>query len=387
MKKIGLLLLGLLTMFSCEQEEMDDFVKSDLGQVQTRATSSIADFDPILELDGILVRIRNVGNTSRRYLSCVKSGTTVDLFTKDDGSGRQQWIIKNGRTIILPKGNNSISSDRYLVAAADNWSNLMVPKNPNNISLYSIFSNIGGAGLPGFWFKGLNNGNLLIQTGNGAFPVTDYYLKSESSTSSTLKFSTDNSTTLSQWHIDLIGECELVDLEYVMTPTDKFVPTQIVSDRDEYTNHSSSVQTWHYVVKSSVTESSNYSETQGVSISFTRGITVGLPNLLEDGGNVTVNNSIQQQSSRTWNFGQNKAVTNEKTRTGDIPVQPGETISLDAVLTTYKGTLTYVATLRKVGETKTFRMKGKWEGDCFSMFKAKTYSSATGKFLKEYILK
>ena len=50
MKKIILLLVGLLAMFSCEQEDLEGIVKSDTEQVQTRAATSIADFDPISEL-------------------------------------------------------------------------------------------------------------------------------------------------------------------------------------------------------------------------------------------------------------------------------------------------------------------------------------------------
>lgn len=53
MKKIALLLVGLLAMFSCEQEDLEAIAKSDIEQMQTRATTSIADFDPINELAGI----------------------------------------------------------------------------------------------------------------------------------------------------------------------------------------------------------------------------------------------------------------------------------------------------------------------------------------------
>lgn len=94
MKKICLLLVGLLAMFSCEQENLEGIVQSGAEQVQTRATtSSIADFNPIYELDGIPVNILNVGNTSRRYLSCAPSGSEMSLYTKDDGSLRQRWYI------------------------------------------------------------------------------------------------------------------------------------------------------------------------------------------------------------------------------------------------------------------------------------------------------
>lgn len=41
MKKICLLLVGVLALFSCEQEELGDFIDNDLTQLQTRAASSI----------------------------------------------------------------------------------------------------------------------------------------------------------------------------------------------------------------------------------------------------------------------------------------------------------------------------------------------------------
>lgn len=62
------------------------------------------------------------------------------------------------------------------------------------------------------------------------------------------------------------------------------------------------------------------------------------------------------------------------------------TMRLEAVLLMYEGTVTYVATLRKIGDTKTFRVKGKWEGSCLSEFRAKTYGVATGRLLNTYNL-
>ena len=59
MRKISLLLVGLLAMFSCEQEDLEGIVKSDTEQVQTRAVTSIADFDPLTELANIPVNVIN----------------------------------------------------------------------------------------------------------------------------------------------------------------------------------------------------------------------------------------------------------------------------------------------------------------------------------------
>lgn len=79
MKKICLLLVGVLALFSCEQEELGDFIDNDLTQLQTRAASSIADFDPISELVEIPVNILNVGNVRQKYLSCEAKGTDISL--------------------------------------------------------------------------------------------------------------------------------------------------------------------------------------------------------------------------------------------------------------------------------------------------------------------
>lgn len=104
MKKISLLLVVLLAIFSCEQEDLEGVVRSDAEPVQTRTATSIADFDPIAELNGIVVNILNVGNTSLRYLSCAKSGNKVDLYNKDDGSLRQRWYISFNSHIISMGG-------------------------------------------------------------------------------------------------------------------------------------------------------------------------------------------------------------------------------------------------------------------------------------------
>lgn len=68
MKKTGLL-LGLLALMACEQQELE-YMENNAGidmatpAVQTRAaTNSISDFDPLSELEGIPLNIINVGNS------------------------------------------------------------------------------------------------------------------------------------------------------------------------------------------------------------------------------------------------------------------------------------------------------------------------------------
>ena len=88
----SLLLVGVLALFSCEQEELDNFVESSgVGQVMRRAIGSSADFDPISELAEIPVNILHIGNSKQKYLTCKEKGTEICLTDKDDGSLRKRW--------------------------------------------------------------------------------------------------------------------------------------------------------------------------------------------------------------------------------------------------------------------------------------------------------
>lgn len=130
MKKISLLLVGVLALFSCEQEELDNFVESSgVGQVMTRAIGSSADFDPISELAEIPVNILNIGNSKQKYLTCKEKGTEICLTDKDDGSLRQRWYLKYGRTIVVAGGNNRVTSDTYGVVTPNNYLSSEIPDN------------------------------------------------------------------------------------------------------------------------------------------------------------------------------------------------------------------------------------------------------------------
>lgn len=100
MKKIIVLLVGLLTMISCEKEDLEGIVKNDAGQVQTRATSSIADFNPISELANIPVNIINVGSVKYKYLTVGPTEKYVWLAEVDDGSMRQRWYLKSDNIVL-----------------------------------------------------------------------------------------------------------------------------------------------------------------------------------------------------------------------------------------------------------------------------------------------
>lgn len=372
MKKISLLLMSLLALSSCEQEELSDFVKDDVNSLQTRTVSSIADFNPIDELADIPVNILNVGNTSRRYLSCVKSGTKVDLSTKDDGSLRQRWYVKSGN-IFLVGGNSSLT----------------LPSGSKIAVCFPIpdcsYPFLAGLSFPSPMMHGftLSGNSYYIRNVNPIFGSPGKYgryLQSNSQTGSDLSYKDTNPGKLALWDICPVGEYELVDLQYVRTTVDNFTPTELICDRDSYDNPSSGVATWNYSVSVKYTETSNFSKTEGVSVSVSNGLNVGLPSA-SGNPSIGINTTIQQQASKSWTYGTSDTKEITKSRTANIQVPPHTNIRLEAVLFLYEGTVTYVATLRKIGDTKTFKVKGKWRGTSFSEFKAKTYDASTGKLL------
>jgi hypothetical protein len=45
-------------------------------------------------------------DTGKKYLSCTSNGQTVDLFDKDDGSGRQRWQLIDFQIKVAGGTNN-----------------------------------------------------------------------------------------------------------------------------------------------------------------------------------------------------------------------------------------------------------------------------------------
>lgn len=296
MKKISLLLVGVLALFSCEQEELDNFVESSgVGQVMTRAIGSSADFDPISELAEIPVNILNIGNSKQKYLTCKEKGTEICLTDKDDGSLRQRWYLKYGRTIVVAGGNNRVTSDTYGVVTPNNYLSSEIPDNLR-LSYWNKSTFDSPLAGPGLSFNCLADANCMIYTMYGNFNtgLSSYYLQSESSTSSSVKFKTNNSSSLALWEIVPVGEYELVGLEYVRTTVDSFEPTEVICDHDEYTNEHLSVDTWNYSLSTSYTEKSDFSKTEGVSVTISGGLNVGIPNVVGDDSSLGVNVSVQQ---------------------------------------------------------------------------------------------
>ena len=392
MKKKLFLLCVSLAMIACEQSELDNLVNVGAeNPVQTKAiAASIADFSVVDGLSDVPVNILSVRNTGNRYLSCTQSNETVDLYNCDDGSGRQQWLFKYGGLVIY--GGHTGIAENVCGALVPNtvWTNTQ----PTSVLLRNIEITTG---LPPIFAlpkwnvecDGEEYVKLVCPFATSSFPVsiTNYYLVASSQNSNSLSLlESPGNSALSQWQIVPIGEFELIDLQYVRTTTDNFDIQSVICDEDVYNNTTSSTQTWDYSVSVPFVETSNFSNTEGVKVNMSHSASVGIPDVAGEGSSVNLNTTFQQQASHSYTYGGSSQMSVTRTRTGHIEVKPYSSVKLIATLFSYSGTLTYVATLKKVGSNDTIKVKGKWSGTCFSKFEADVYELSTNKLLNTIVL-
>lgn len=381
MNRLFLLVLSGLIVLSCEQNAFVQLVDENLNvfSVNTKTVNSVADFEPISELSDIPVNIKNVGNPSCGFLSCKQNGQEVCLNNNDDGSLRQRWYVNNG-FIFLVGGNSSIK----LPAKA-------------KVGIAYPLPDCSYPFLVVFLYPQMNGNHLFVQSGDyyyirnvpmsfGTSGEYGKYLQPNSVGSSSLNYKVENGGSLALWEIIPVGEYEIVDFEYVKTSVDDLTPYEVVCAQDEYENLSANAVMWDYSVTTKYSETSNFSRTEGVSVSVTNGLHIGLPNLLGNSGILDVNTSIQQQMNKSWTYGNSETKDLTENRTAHITVPANTKVRLEAVIVQYAGNLTYIATLRKMDDNKTFKVKGKWSGTSFSMFKAKVYDVMTNNSIAEYTL-
>lgn len=338
-------------MFACEQEELEGIVKSDTEQVQTRAATSIADFNPLTEVANIPVNIINMGSAKYKYLTAGSTivGEPVWLAEGDDGSMKQRWYVRNGN-IVLAMGNDAINvtpktgGDYPVLGLASPFM-----RSPF-ISYNGVFYNIQG---------------FLPKMGIGYDFVG--YLQAKDENSSDLKYRPDNSSAISRWKIVPVGEYRIVNMEYVETAGDFINRKDQSIDGAIVPNTSATQEIEHSISisktareKSSFTEAEGISTHEGSSFNLNLGLKVGIVNIGVGG---TIDNSTT--SSRTVTYGTEEEYTVNVTQTFKIIIPPMTTYRIEVLKMSYDASVTYVATLEKMdGNDKghRFKIKGKWDG-------------------------
>lgn len=384
MKKIWFLMLGLLAMVSCEQEDLDSMVKGNAQQVQTRAATSVADFDPIAELADIPVNIINVGSKKYKYLSALSEGRTVRLAESDDGSQRQRWYLRNSN-IILVGGNSTVTPSSLGVIPVLN-------KDYPYLASYS----------PSFTrcapFLGYNNDSYNIKglsPNPVPGPMVSYvdagYLQAKDENSNELRYRNDYSSAITRWRVVPVGEYKIVNMEYAESSGDFINRKDQSIDGAIIPNTSATQEIEHtFSVARTAREKSVFSEAKGIStyegssFSLNFGLKVGILNL-DIGGKI--DNSTT--SSRTVTYGTEEEYTVSVTQTFKISIPPKTTYRIEVLTMSYDASVTYVATLEKMDgndKGRQFRIKGKWDGIVTTFLYYKLFEMDTDELVETQVL-
>lgn len=381
MKKL-LLLLSVFVLFSCEQEELDGLVdhsKAEVEQkaaVEGRAASTIADFDLIAELKGIQVNLLNMGTTPYKYLSCVKKGTKVDLFDRDDGSMRQRWYLEEN-SIKLVGGNQTYEGKDIYV----------VPNNYSSEEPYPVLMALPPSGFASIhscgFFQYINDDLVITHFPfNSSIPL-NAYLQPESKNSNTLQYKKGNNDMSTHWRIELVGDdYEFEKIQYVKATGD-YVNLQapIVRQYEYYNAGKQEPGEAIFQIAETVEYTSNFSESKTVSIShkLSTSTSIGTPTVVS--GNI----SSEITTSYGWSFTTSK--TERKsisiTDTYKYIVPPNKDIQMNIYIASYDMNVTYVMTVRRKHDGKLFRVKGKWKGVQGTNIKYRVVDLHSGEVLSQ----
>lgn len=350
-------------MYSCERQEgvIDELVVNSNNQVLTKATSSIADFDPLEEIKGVPINIVNVGNSTLKYLSAETNGATVKLVSDDDGSGRQRWYLNSNGEVELKKGNNMCGSSSYPVILSGDkgvyeFDNPTFPvlQCDNRFDSYGVRFVSADDNYQMDW--------KALRIGAGRIPL---HLQPSSENSADLTYKENLFGDYSQWQIIPVGEYRLVGIQYekavdlgdYVMEIPRYCTSVLIKDENHSIEH-------NLEVSQSFSISSTFSETEGLTVqnqqNYKWGFEVPLA-YISFGGDVS--STVTSSSSASFGETINKLVSIKHSFKVTVPPHSPCRISIFEMM--YSASLTYVLTVEKVsGEErgKQFRVKGKWGG-------------------------
>ena len=336
---------------SCETGLLDERRNTDqveLDDLLTRA--AISEYDPLENLDGVHINVILNSNGSKKYLSTSKSKNVVDLYDKDDNSGRQKWYFaKEYNTRVLRIVGGALNSDGVLSSNA--------PLGGAITPICSIFI------LPRVF---MNKAPNTLQGYNIVYGFNswgDKYLSSKKHGDAALEFQ-DKSKTGGRdvWEFVPIDNYELLSVRYFQTYSDKINYRPELIDNIYLVNKSNPNELrYTKTISESVTESSSFSEMEGLKMTnkITKSANVGLP-VIKLGGEL----SMEVSNEKTWTYTTTGATTKTSTVTDffETKVPAYSDMLIKVYIAKSDLNISYEATLKNTKTGSLLTLYGKWEG-------------------------
>jgi len=181
-----------------------------------------------------------------------------------------------------------------------------------------------------------------------------------------------------RWKISPAELYDIVDIEYHMEPGD------IISEKPNFitttnvVNGTSIEQSMTATFTEKATESSRFSKTEGVTISFTSGTKVGIPNIIDSSLEMGVT------TSESWSFEESESKEDSRTYTFPVRVPPRTTVTAQASVQMYEADVTYVATFKGRTSGREVVMSGKWQGVKASTINYILREATSNRILKSF---
>lgn len=358
MKKL-LFFLASMMLFSCDKLDSEDYVLDEsIDLLQTRSSYDTGNVpDIVYQIYDVPVNISLVGsNGSRNTLSASKKGDYVSLYTHDDGSLRQRFLIKSKWTAfnIHLVGGNSSFNDPIVRPTLNTSTNVFYPIYMEGSTFQGVEGGVSFDPLPS---------NPSCYHINSAGLGSKRRLQPAYSQGSDLVF--DNKANYNQtdmWKISLLDDAEILRLRYIKEGND-YIDTVAISYKT-YTYDNLDGETpilRELTIDETIKTTSTFTENYGLSTSFTNSASakVGIPVIEMD-----LSFSSSYTTTNTWSFSFGK--TEEKIvkyiDKMNYTIPPRKYAVVTTILRNYIAQLTYIAEVRERHTGKILYVKGKWNG-------------------------
>lgn len=357
MKHLFKLLFFITLVFyvSCQDEELDTIVdtniKTEIDSIKPKGVTSDMETDPIGQLVNKYIPVNiTVYGEPNSYLATRRKSNRVQLDGEDSGSGREKWYIN-----IYPRGTylqvaGGYYKGRRNLCMGNPQESACTVTGDGNLYNSNCYFNLDFENIP-------NTDRYYIRIGKWATNRSDVYL---TSVNGFVDFKNKGNGG-QQWVISPIEEFEVIDINYQFLSTDRLNITPKVISIKTVNNYYANPATKTIQFSETIENTSEFSETQGLSITrkASNSLNVNVPTLLN--GKV----DIETTTGQTWSYntGKKERKTIVLTETLTQVINPNSSLTAKLVAVTYEADITYIATLRSTyNPSHILYLKGRWQG-------------------------
>lgn len=334
---------------------------------------------PIYQLDGIPVHIKNNG----KYLGISYNGSIACLYDKDDGSGKQRWIIGNRLTTPQYDEYEIYTYAMRIISGAVGNKNILgsVVEDTNKANKNIVMIDKNNTSTHWDWdFKYLSDKDcyqIKTKSRSWQYPKPYYtHLTAHPSNDYATYIDYDNNSESQLWEIQPIETYNLLNVEWRLNPEDVISALPDFIQETTVNNQSSMTQNMTATYTKTASETSSFSKTEGLSISINVSAKIGVP--IISGSGIDVNRT----TSTTWQYGTTETQQDQRSYSFPLSVPPYTSITSKAMVQMSKLTATYVAKFKGNTTGKILTLEGKWEGVQAGNIYYEIRENSTGKVLR-----